>query len=180
MSIKENDLKLLMKALEFAAFKHKDQCRKDANASPYINHPISLANILCNEGHISDVDVICGALLHDTIEDTDATANEMETEFGKKIRDMVMEVTDDKSLPKLERKRLQIEHAPHISNEAKLVKLADKISNLRDIDLCPPVDWTLQRRRQYYDWAKKVVDGLRGVHPTLEALFDVAYSKRPG
>lgn len=180
MSIKQGDLKLLMKALEFAAFKHKDQCRKDVNASPYINHPISLANILCNEGHISDIEVICGALLHDTIEDTDTTADEMEAEFGKRIRDMVMEVTDDTSRPKLERKRLQIEHAPHISDEAKLVKLADKISNLRDIEVCPPVDWTLERRQQYYDWAKKVVNGLRGVHPTLEALFDAAYSKRPG
>jgi len=179
MSIKQGDLKLLMKALEFAAFKHKDQCRKDVNASPYINHPISLANILCNEGHISDIEVICGALLHDTIEDTDTTAEEVEAEFGKRIRDMVMEVSDDKALPKLERKRLQIEHAPHISDEAKLVKLADKISNLRDIEVCPPVDWTLERRQQYYDWAKKVVNGLRGVHPTLEALFDAAYSKRP-
>ena len=180
MSITHEDLKLLMKALAFAAAKHKDQCRKDANASPYINHPISLANILCNEGHISDIDVICGALLHDTIEDTDATADEMEAAFGKRIRDLVMEVTDDRSLPKLERKRLQVEHAPHLSDEAKLVKLADKISNLRDIEMCPPVDWNLQRRRQYYDWAKSVVDGLRGVHPTLEELFDAAYSKRPG
>ena len=180
MSIEQDDLKLLMKALEFAAGKHKDQCRKDANGSPYINHPISLANILCNEGHVSDIDVICGALLHDTIEDTDATADEMEAEFGTKIRNMVMEVTDDKSLPKLERKRLQIEHAPHISDEAKMVKLADKISNLRDIETCPPVDWSLERRRQYYDWAKKVVDGLRGVHPVLEELFDAAYAKRPG
>ncbi len=180
MSIEQDDLKLLMKALEFAANKHKDQCRKDANGSPYINHPISLANILCNEGHVSDIDVICGALLHDTIEDTDATAHEMEVEFGTRIRNMVMEVTDDKSLPKPERKRLQIEHAPHISDEAKMVKLADKISNLRDIETCPPVDWSLERRRQYYDWAKKVVDGLRGVHPVLEELFDAAYAKRPG
>ncbi len=180
MSITHEDLKVLMKALAFAAAKHKDQCRKDANASPYINHPISLVNILCNEGHVSDIDVICGALLHDTVEDTDATAEEMEAEFGKRIRDLVMEVTDDKSLPKPERKRLQVEHAPHLSDQAKLVKLADKISNLRDIEMCPPVDWDLQRRRQYYDWAKNVVDGLRGVHPALEELFDTAYSKRPG
>ena len=129
---------------------------------------------------MSDIEVICGALLHDTVEDTDATAEEMEAEFGKSIRDMVMEVTDNKTLPKLERKRLQIEHAPYISERAKLVKLADKISNLRDIESCPPVDWSLERRQQYYDWAKKVVDGLRGVHPGLEKLFDVAYSKRPG
>jgi len=174
------DLPLLFHALRFAADHHRDDRRKGADASPYINHPISLANILCNEGQVLDIDVICGALLHDTIEDTDATAHEMEAEFGKKIHDMVMEVTDDNSLPKPERKRLQIERAPHISKEAKLVKLADKISNLRDIDVCPPVGWTLERRRQYYDWAKNVVDGLRGVHPELEALFDVAYSKRPG
>ena len=175
----EQELKLLLKALSFAAHKHKDQRRKDADASPYINHPISLANILCNEGHVTDIEVICAALLHDTIEDTQTTQEELDTEFGQAIRSIVMEVTDDKTLPKPERKRLQIEHAGHNSDQAKLVKLADKITNLRDVAKTPPPDWSLERRQQYFDWAKAVIDQLRGVHPTLESVFDAAYANRP-
>ena len=175
----EKELKLILKALNFAAQKHKDQRRKDAAASPYINHPIGLANILCNEGYVTEIEVICAALLHDTIEDTQTTAEELDGEFGPSIREIVMEVTDDKSIPKSQRKRLQIEHAAHISDKAKLVKLADKISNLRDVAHSPPPDWSLDRRQQYFDWAKAVVDQLRGVHPTLEAVFDAAYAERP-
>ena len=175
----EKELKLILKTLNFAAQKHKDQRRKDAAASPYINHPIGLANILCNEGYVTEIEVICAALLHDTIEDTQTTAEELDVEFGPSIREIVMEVTDDKSIPKSQRKRLQIEHAAHISDKAKLVKLADKISNLRDVAHSPPADWSLDRRQQYFDWAKAVVDQLRGVHPTLEAVFDAAYAERP-
>ena len=179
MNMNEKELKLILKALNFAAQKHKDQRRKDAAASPYINHPIGLANILCNEGYVTEIEVICAALLHDTIEDTQTTAEELDGEFGPSIREIVMEVTDDKSIPKSQRKRLQIEHAAHISDKAKLVKLADKISNLRDVAHSPPADWSLDRRQQYFDWAKAVVDQLRGVHPTLEAVFDAAYAERP-
>lgn len=179
MTIPESDLKLLLKALAFAAHKHKDQRRKDVEASPYINHPISLASILCNEGHVTDVEVICGALLHDTVEDTATTPDELAREFGAVIRDIVLEVTDDKLLPKAERKRRQVEHAANISPKAKLVKLADKISNLRDVAASPPADWSLERRQEYFDWAKQVVDRLRGVHPGLEIIFDEAYAARP-
>jgi len=175
----ETELKLLLKALTFAAHKHKDQRRKDHAASPYINHPISLANILCNEGHVADVEVICGAFLHDTIEDTETTLDELESEFGKVIRDIVMDVTDDKTLPSQERKRLQVEHAAHASNKAKLVKLADKISNLRDVADNPPPDWSLERRQAYFDWAREVIDQVRGVHHQLEKIFDETYLKRP-
>ena len=179
MTIEENDLKLILKALEFSARKHKNQRRKDVEASPYINHPISLANILCNEAHVTDVNVICGALLHDTIEDTETEPEELESEFGTEIKDIVMDVTDDKSLLKHERKQAQIDHAAHISEQAKLVKLADKISNLRDVSVNPPPDWSLERRREYFDWAKKVIDQLRGAHPQLEDIFDDAYSMKP-
>jgi guanosine-3',5'-bis(diphosphate) 3'-pyrophosphohydrolase len=179
MTIDESDLKLVLKALEFSARKHKNQRRKDVDASPYINHPISLANILCNEAHITDVDVICGALLHDTVEDTETVPEELEREFGKEITDIVMAVTDDKSLAKHERKQAQIDHAAHISDKAKLVKLADKISNLRDVSSNPPADWSLERRQEYFDWAKRVIDQLRGVNPGLESIFDAAYSGRP-
>ena len=177
--MEENELKLLIKALAFAADKHRNQRRKNVDASPYINHPISLASILCNEAHVTDLNVICGALLHDTVEDTETTADELVAEFGQDISDIVMEVTDDKTIEdKQKRKQLQIEHASHISAPAKLVKLADKISNLRDTANDPPADWSLERRRGYFDWAKQVIDQIRGVHSGLEALFDQAYMKR--
>jgi len=179
MGNSEEGLKRLLKALAFAADRHRNQRRKDVESSPYINHPISLANILCNEGHITDVDVICAALLHDTIEDTDTTAEELEFEFGSVICDIVMDVTDDKTLDKAARKQRQIEHAAHISAPAKLVKLADKISNLRDVASCPPAEWSIERRREYFDWAKAVIDRLRGVNGPLEAIFDEAYGQRP-
>ena len=175
----EKPVGLILEALQFAAVKHRDQRRKDLEASPYINHPIALANILWREGGVTEPAVICAALLHDTIEDTETTPAELGRHFGKKIASIVMEVTDDKSLEKKDRKRLQIEHAPHLSREAKLVKLADKISNVRDMNDSPPAHWPLRRRREYFDWAKKVVDGLRGVHPGLESIFDEAYSQKP-
>jgi guanosine-3',5'-bis(diphosphate) 3'-pyrophosphohydrolase len=179
MTIQQADLKMLLKALTFAAHKHKDQRRRDVDASPYINHPISLADILCNEAHITDIETICGALLHDTVEDTETTAEELEDAFGKAIRDIVMEVTDDTNLSKASRKQAQIDHAAHISYKAKLVKLADKISNLRDVLNNAPADWSLERKQEYFDWACKVIDQLRGTHPGLEALFDDIYSQRP-
>ena len=169
----------ILAALQFAAFKHRDQRRKDHAASPYINHPIALAKVLWHEGGVRQGQVICAALLHDTIEDTQTTADEIEAAFGVRIARIVLEVTDDKLLPKAERKRRQIEHAPHLSRAAKLVKLADKICNLRDVADSPPPTWSLRRRRQYFDWAKKVVDGLRGVNRKLERAFDAAFENRP-
>ena len=172
-------LPLIVRALEFAANKHRDQRRKDALASPYINHPIALANVLVHEGQVSDPTVLSAALLHDTVEDTQTTAAELREVFGEKIAAIVLEVTDDKSLLKAERKRLQIEHASHISREAKLVKLADKICNVRDVSDHPPAKWDLTRRREYFEWAKAVVDQMRGVHPALEKRFDEAYARKP-
>ncbi|MCG6938347.1 MAG: HD domain-containing protein [Gammaproteobacteria bacterium] len=179
MSVEEGDLKLLLKALQFSALKHRNQRRKDVDASPYINHPISLASILCNEAHITDIEVICGALLHDTVEDTETMPEELEREFGPTIKNIVMDVTDDTSLKRHERKQAQIDHAAHISDKAKLVKLADKISNLRDVSTNPPPDWSLQRRQEYFDWARKVIDQVRGVNPLLESIFDEICSDRP-
>jgi len=166
----------LVAAIAFAADKHRNQRRKDREASPYINHPIALANVLANEASVEDERVLLAAVLHDTIEDTETTAQELIRLFGSEVADIVMEVTDDKTLPKAERKRLQIEHAAHISRRAKLVKLADKICNLRDIAKSPPVGWSLERRQEYFDWAKAVVDQLRGVHPELERLFGEVYT----
>jgi GTP diphosphokinase / guanosine-3',5'-bis(diphosphate) 3'-diphosphatase len=117
-------------------------------------------------------------MLHDTIEDTDTTADQLRARFGDEVAQIVLEVTDDKSLPKEKRKQLQIEFAPKASHGAKLVKLADKICNLRDILASPPTGWSDERKAEYFEWAKNVVDGLRGENPTLEALFDAQYAKR--
>ena len=169
----------LFSALAFAAYKHRNQRRKDSEASPYINHPIALAQVLTVEGGVRDTDVLVAAILHDTLEDTRTTAAELRRKFGRRIAGIVMEVTDDKRLRKYLRKRLQIEHAPHLSKAAKLVKLADKICNLRDVAVNPPKKWRIARRRIYFDWARSVVDGLRGAHPRLERIFDRAYSRKP-
>ena len=163
---------IFIKAAAFAADKHRNQRRKDAAASPYINHPIALANVLANEGGITNKDVLCAAMLHDTIEDTETTESELRLAFGDKIASIVLEVTDDKSLDKATRKQMQIEHAPHISIEAKMVKLADKISNLRDILSSPPANWPLERKLSYFEWANDVVAGLRGTNVKLERVFD--------
>ena len=172
-------LPLIVRALEFAAHKHRDQRRKDAQASPYINHPIALANVLVHEGKVDDPAVLSAALLHDTVEDTETTPAELREVFGEKIAGIVLEVTDDKNLLKAERKRLQIEHAAHLTREAKLVKLADKICNVRDVANHPPAKWDRTRRREYFEWAKAVVDQLRGVHLALEKKFDEAYALKP-
>jgi guanosine-3',5'-bis(diphosphate) 3'-pyrophosphohydrolase len=170
---------LIIRATAFAAGKHRNQRRKDAEASPYINHPIALASVLANEAAVRDPLVITAALLHDTIEDTNTTAEELAAEFGADTARVVLEVTDDKNLEKEERKRLQIEHARHASTPARLVKLADKICNLRDLNIAPPAGWSLKRKREYFDWAKQVIDQIRGTHDALESLFDREYARRP-
>ena len=170
---------LILKAAAFAAHKHRDQRRKDPSASPYINHPIMLAEILRRVGDVRDSAVLAAALLHDTLEDTETSADDLRAAFGPKITKIVQEVTDDKRLPRQQRKDLQVEHAAHISKGAKLVKLADKIANLGDIVTSAPADWSLERKREYFDWAKRVIDRLRGTNAKLERQFDSLYRQRP-
>jgi len=165
---------LFIRALEFSAHKHRAQKRRDAEQTPYINHPIQVANILWQTGQVQDENVLSAALLHDTLEDTETTSEELETAFGQTILALVQEVSDDKSLPKAERKRLQIVHAATISSQAKLIKLADKIANIQDIGQAPPTGWSLERRLEYLDWSEKVIQALRGVNSALEAHFDEA------
>ena len=169
----------LFEALAFAAHKHRAQRRKDVEASPYINHPIALARTLAVEGGVTDTRTLIAAVLHDTVEDTDTTFEEIGAMFGAEVADIVREVTDDTKLDKAERKRLQIEHAPHVSKRAALVKLADKTSNLRDVASNPPHGWPLERKRAYFDWAKAVIGDLPPVNKRLRGAFDEAYSKRP-
>jgi guanosine-3',5'-bis(diphosphate) 3'-pyrophosphohydrolase len=163
---------ILLKALKFSAHKHKHQRRKDRDSSPYINHPIDVAEMLLRVGQVQDIEVVVAAILHDTIEDTDTKPDEIEDLFGQRVLSLVNEVTDDKSLPKEVRKNLQVENAPHKSTGAKQIKIADKISNLRDIVHSPPANWSNERRIEYLDWSEKVVAGLRGVNPALENLYD--------
>ena len=171
--------RLLVDALAFAAYKHRLQRRKDPEASPYINHPIALAHVLTDEAGMTNARLLAAAILHDTIEDTETSYEELRERFGKTIAGVVREVSDDTTLPKAERKRLQIEHAEHLSRRARLVKLADKICNVRDVAANAPHDWPLARRREYFDWAKAVVDRIRGTNKNLERAFDEAYAGRP-
>jgi guanosine-3',5'-bis(diphosphate) 3'-pyrophosphohydrolase len=168
---------LILKAFRFSAEKHNDQRRKDSKASPYINHPIRVADILWRIGDVREINLLLASILHDTIEDTATTPDEIRTEFGEDVLALVLEVTDDKRLPKAIRKQLQVEHAPHKSRKAKMLKLADKISNVQDLVTSPPKDWSLKRKQEYLLWTEKVVAGLRGVNKKLERHYDEILQK---
>jgi guanosine-3',5'-bis(diphosphate) 3'-pyrophosphohydrolase len=159
-------------ALRFAAVRHSRQRRKDVDGTPYINHPIAVVDTLWRVGGIRHVPTLVAGILHDTVEDTGTTPEELRLLFGEEVERIVLEVTDDKALPKPERKRLQVERAPHKSVPAKCVKLADKICNVRDVTHNPPPNWPLERRREYFDWSERVVEGLCGANPALEELFE--------
>ena len=164
---------LIARALDFAARAHVDQRRKGAAAEPYVNHPAEVAALLA-EAAPDDGVLIAAGLLHDTVEDTETTAADLEAVFGPDVAGVVAEVTDDKSLPKEERKRRQVASSPGKSRRAKMLKLADKTSNLRALVKSPPESWDLARRREYVDWAGEVVAGCRGVDGFLEGAFDAA------
>ena len=169
-----NDILLITRAMDFATRAHTDQRRKGAREEPYINHLTDVAWMLAQATAGKDAALIAAGLLHDTIEDQEITHEALVSEFGEDVAALVMEVTDDKSLPKAERKRLQIEHASHKSSRARMLKTADKTSNLRAILHSPPADWGEERKLEYFEWANKVVAGCRGINPWLEAQFDEA------
>ena len=179
-----SDTALILKALEFASSRHRKQFRKGIDKTPYINHPIQVASLLANDAGETDPALLAAAILHDVIEDTVNSVEERDKlsiligeMFGEDVLSLTLEVTDDKTLDKKERKRLQVEHASHKSVNAKKLKIADKIMNLRDIADNPPADWALQRISDYFDWAENVVAGLRGVNGKLEQLFDESLIK---
>ena len=162
----------VLSAAHFAAEKHACQKRKGQAAEPYVNHLIEVAYLVSTAFPEPDTDLVVAALLHDVIEDAGVTKEEVARRFGSTVAELVAEVTDDKSLPKAERKRLQVENAPKKSVGAQTIKLADKISNLRAILSSPPADWDLPRKREYFAWAKRVVDGLTTPNPVLKAEFE--------
>jgi guanosine-3',5'-bis(diphosphate) 3'-pyrophosphohydrolase len=164
-----SNVTVIISAASFAADRHRDQRRKNVDATPYINHPLDVANILI-EADVEDPDILAAAILHDTIEDTKTTAEELAERFGQRVCGFVLEVTDDKSLDKLERKRLQVLKAPVASNGAKLIKLADKIANLRDMQM-PPVGWSDARVGAYIQFAEMVAGGCAGVNERLDAML---------
>lgn len=162
---------LVLKAAQFAALKHKDQLRKGSDELPYIVHLIATALLIAEVGGVNDPEILAAALLHDTLEDTDTTSEELTAAFGERVCRLVEEVSDDRSLEKAVRKRLQIEHAPELSPEAVLIKLADKISNVIDLTNSPPVKWDLEQRTEYIDWAEAVINNCPKVNRALEKRF---------
>ena len=170
----ENPVLLLARALDFAARKHMHQRRKGELAEPYVNHLSDVARLLAEATGGDDITLVIAGLLHDTIEDTETTASELTNEFGAEVAALVGEVTDDKTLSKAERKRLQVDTAPHKSARARMIKLADKTSNLHSMIASPPKDWSSRRKRDYIEWAERVVAGCRGINAHLEGEFDRA------
>jgi guanosine-3',5'-bis(diphosphate) 3'-pyrophosphohydrolase len=167
-----NNLDAIFSAAHFAAEKHANQRRKGKAGEPYINHLLEVVQLISNASPEPDSNLLIAALLHDTIEDVGVTKEELVQRFGSDVAELVSEVTDDKSLPKAERKRLQVETASKKSVRAQTIKLADKISNLRSILESPPADWDFQRRKEYFEWSKRVVDGLTAPNPVLKQEFD--------
>jgi guanosine-3',5'-bis(diphosphate) 3'-pyrophosphohydrolase len=167
-----NEWVSVWRAADAAARWHVHQRRKGAANEPYINHLLEVSNLVTQATDGSEPNVVIAALLHDAIEDQGITPEAIASEFGQRVADIILEVTDNKSLPKAERKRRQVESAPHKSREAKLIKLADKISNVRAIANSPAPDWSIERRLEYVKWAKDVVAGLRGTSLWLERQFD--------
>lgn len=167
----------ILGAALFVAEKHAQQKRKGAAAEPYINHLIEVAHLVSTAVSEPDTNLVIAALLHDVIEDTSTTPAELAERFGQDVADLVVEMTDDKSLPKAERKRLQIENAPKMSPRAQIIKLADKISNLRSLLTSPPADWDYERKRQYFEWGERVVDALSQPEPILKSEFEKTFRR---
>jgi (p)ppGpp synthase/HD superfamily hydrolase len=164
----------VLRAADAAARWHVHQRRKGSAGEPYINHLLEVASLVTEATRGKDPDLVVAALLHDAVEDQEVPSDLIAREFGSKVAAIVAEVTDDKTLEKAERKRRQVASAHKKSDQAKMLKLADKTSNLRAIAVSPPPDWSVKRRLEYIDWAKSVVAGLRGVSPGLEEQFDRA------
>lgn len=173
----QSEMAKIVRAAYFAGEKHKDQRRSDKEETPYINHPLELASILVDEGYVEDVNVICAALLHDTIEDTDTTFEELESIFGPVVTSIVREVSNDMTLSSIERRIRETASIPGLSHSAKLVKLADKIANIRDISTMPPVGWTLAKKEAYFDFSLSIAEQAKDASQILYEVFVRDYHK---
>lgn len=168
-------LRDVLAAARFAAERHKNQRRKGEAGEPYVNHLLEVADLISQATPDPDPIVLMAALLHDVVEDAGVTSAELAAHFGEAVANMVAEVTDDKSLPKAVRKQKQVEHAPHLSAGAQLIKLADKISNLRGVMHNKPVGWDEPRCREYFEWARRVISGMPSPNAVLLAEFETVY-----
>jgi guanosine-3',5'-bis(diphosphate) 3'-pyrophosphohydrolase len=164
-------MKKVLEAAHFAAEKHTHQRRKNIEDIPYVNHLLEVVHLLSSVGNITDGDILSAALLHDTLEDTGTKEREIEAVFGSRVLGYVLEVSDNKALPKAERKRLQVKHAHALSEGATLIKLADRISNLRSIAAEAPRGWTVDRQEEYFRWSMEVFEQLPRVNEALENLL---------
>lgn len=174
-----DDVRRILEAAHFAAQCHSTQKRKGEAGEPYINHLIEVAELVAAASDNLDTNLVMAAFLHDTVEDTSATRQQLADRFGEDVAALVMEVTDDKSLPQEKRKALQVENAPSKSARAQTLKLADKISNLRALLSSPPANWSLERKRNYFDWARDVVSRLTAPNEFLKKEFDRTYARKP-
>jgi guanosine-3',5'-bis(diphosphate) 3'-pyrophosphohydrolase len=172
-----NGIALVLKAAAFSAHEHRDHRRKDIKKTPYINHPLEVAEALCVEGRVRDPEILAAALLHDTLEDTETTYDALHREFGGRIAVLVAEVSDDKRLHKAKRKKLQVDRAASLSTAAQQIEIADKLCTVRDILARPPARWSANRKRAYFEWAKQVVDRVRTANPEIATKFDAAYAE---
>lgn len=165
---------LVSEAYAFAAERHVQQRRKGAKEEPYINHLVEVAALVAAATNGTDPNLTAAAVLHDSVEDTNTTLEELEERFNRDVAGLVAEVTDDKTLLKQSRKDLQVLNTPKKSARAKMIKIADKTSNLRSLVNSPPGNWSSDRKKEYLDWARQVVEGARGVNAWLEDVFDTA------
>ena len=166
-----SDISRITRALEFACRKHVHQRRKGEHGEPYVNHLAEVAHLVAEATGGNDANLVIAALLHDCVEDQNVTRDEIAAVFGDDVACIVMEVTDDKQIPKHLRKLAQVEHAARISARARVLKIADKTANLRSIQHSPPA-WPASRKRRYFAWAQAVVAGARGINPAIDAAFD--------
>jgi hypothetical protein len=167
-----HEIKSLTTALAFAADAHRNQRRKGAAQEPYINHLIEVMDLVARSGHGHDIDVLVAAVLHDCVEDTATSYDDLAARFGERVATIVRENSDDMTLPKSERRRARIAAMPHKSPAARAVKIADVISNLRAIAISPPAGWTAERKLGYLEACRQLIDAGRGADPALEAAFD--------
>jgi guanosine-3',5'-bis(diphosphate) 3'-pyrophosphohydrolase len=169
-------MKRIADAILYAAECHADQVRKDGK-TPYINHPLQVMHHLVHLANCDDDELLCAAILHDVIEDTGVRKIELEKRYTKRISDLVVELTDDKTLSKTERKLMQIEQAHSLSYDARLIRISDKICNVNDIHTAPPLNWSIAQRLNYITWSLAVVERIRGTNTELENYFDTVVKR---
>jgi GTP diphosphokinase / guanosine-3',5'-bis(diphosphate) 3'-diphosphatase len=171
MTPRAADTQRLLSAIRFAAERHRDDRRKGETAAPYINHPITVADQLAEQGLGDDIELLMAAVLHDVIEDTDATYDDLNRQFGSRVAGIVLEVSDDKTLEKEARRQKVVDSIGKKSREARLIKLSDLRANVHDIVHYPP-KWTVERKLNYLRWAERVAVAIAGTHPGLEEALN--------